>query len=67
MMLEFHCLTTDDHRERIDAVASGLDARVTHFRGLMNVICISRGGEYVGSVWGRDFESLEKAISKVLS
>ena len=65
--LEFRCLVTDDHREHIDAVAFELNARVSYFRGSMNVISISRDGEYLGCVWGSDFGSLEKAVLEVLN
>ena len=65
--LEFRCLVTDDHREQIDAVAFELDAQVSYFRGPMNVISISRSGEYLGCVWGKDFGSLKKTILDVLN
>lgn len=65
--LEFRCLVTDDHREQIDAVAFLLNAQVSYFRGPMNVISISRNGEYLGCVWGKDFTSLEKSVLDVLN
>ena len=65
--LEFRCLVTDDYHEQIDAVAFELDAHVSYFRGHMNVISISRDGEYLGCVWGKDFESLRKAVLEVIN
>lgn len=65
--LEFRCLVTDDRREQIDAVAFELDAQVSYFRGPMNVISISRSGEYLGCVWGKDFGSLKKAVLEIIN
>lgn len=65
--LEFRCLVTNEYREQIDAVAFELNARVSYFRGPMNVVSISRGGQYLGCVWGKDFGSFRKAVLEVLS
>lgn len=67
MVNEFRCLVTDDHRGRIDAVASGLGARVRYFRGRMNVLAVIKNGKYLGCVWEKDFEQLRKAILEVLN
>ena len=65
--LEFRCLVTDDHHGQIDAVAFELDAQVSYFRGSMNVISVSRNGEYLGCVWGKDFGLLRKAVLEVIN
>lgn len=65
--LEFRCLVTDDRREQIDAAALELGARVSYFRGAMNVIAVSRDGGYLGCVWGKDFTSLKETVLEMLN
>lgn len=41
---EFRCLVASEYRDQINAVVFELNARVSYFRGYMNVVSISRGG-----------------------
>lgn len=64
---EFRCLVANEYHDQIDAVAFELNAQVSYFRGYINVVSISRGGEYLGCVWDKDFGSFRKAILAVLN
>lgn len=66
--LEFRCLTTEDYRSMVDAIALEMNADVQYFNCRFNIISVHMLGKYVGStsISNKSYAMLRTEIREML-